>query len=56
MFQEDKVIVAALGEEFIEWFSAEKEQIELAPLKDIDISKNDAADFAKERELYLETM
>ena len=56
LFQEDNVILSALGGEFVEWFSAEKKQIELEPLKHIDISKTEAGDFEKERALYLETM
>ena len=51
--QDDRVMVEALGEQFVSWFVKVKTEVELEKLKDVDLTKKDVE---KERQLYLELL
>ncbi len=52
----DQAMVEALGEEFVDWFTSSKRQVELTKLKNSDVTKNDVAALAAEFEEYAKLM
>ena len=51
--QDDRVMVEALGEQFVSWFVKVKTEVELEKLKDVDLTNKDVE---KERQLYMELL